>query len=687
MGRGEEDAAALAERKRGKRRGSSRRRSRSARKGKVDEDGAATGEKRGDADGAGESAVQLSLRRRLRPLQLGQLVTLVPTLVALLRGSHEFAGDLFLAAEDDATRFEAQAFLRELLNDLNVRGDLSITQLRTVFATYQPRVVTSALRVVLLECEPRFVPRDIADNLIASLGTLDECETGVECAKVIGGMLDDMPRTHFMALGEIAAFLRDACRDPTELACLIGPALLSDSRQSVEEDDQTARAAAAMMDLLIEEADLIFGRVAGKVTSHPSSRSFVALGERRPVSGRLKDSKNGDYFRSQVKHTRTLPRNTNSDTSRLAARQAQLITFYNWRDPMKASRVPLLFENHDFLDIAKAIHLKYPESMPPQWRAELTEMKESGKTAEISWFDPGRTKNDGPVTLMKESERSKIDKIIDEFIDTEQMYYNQLSETVAFAKHIKNIARGFKGSEARSKLQLDAKKIDSLFGMRLRDIVDLSERFLANLEVIDLVRTAPKCEMDRPGLLADAILAVIDDLHVYAPYVSMHRTNDVLLKKQIALVRKRPSGPARLGKGLVGAAAGKYKGSFLDIWEQITSLSSVLRGQSLESVLIMPVQRIPRWVILMKELVRKLPAGHPAETKVNEVCEMVNDICDQLNSAMRQHEKIAAILGEDRIEPTGSKHNHLRRGSNKNLMANVYDRRPTTDGEDSFGEH
>ncbi|GBG28141.1 Rho guanine nucleotide exchange factor, putative [Hondaea fermentalgiana] len=577
--------------------------------------------------------------RQMQPLQLGQLVQIVPVALLFLRDAHgQGAGDLFLDA-DESDR-AVQHLLVDLMDCINMEGDLTMAQYRELFGEHEPATIASAVRVVMLECEPRFVPREVGEELVQSLTTLDNCVTGRDCARMLGPALDKLPRAHYMALAELCAFLRDTGSDAAELACLIGPALFSDGRASVAED-HAAAAAAAIMDLLIEECGAFFGRVC-------AVSSCRGLGDRQNVSPVSMAQQNA---LSNALRTEGRTRSAAEEASLTAARMKQLVTFYNWRDPAKAARVPLLFENHEFLNIAHAIHLRYPEGLPRPWRAELMEMKARGIEG-AEWFDPSPPKPGAGVLLPpppppRSPGSSRVDQIVNEIIDTEHAYHEVLVETLAYGKHIRMIARGRHGVEAMQRLGLSAADVDTVFGMRLEDIVDLSERFLAGLEVIDLVRTPPRHELGRPGLMADAMSAIIDDLHVYAPYVSMHRAGDKIIKGALARVTRRATGAKRLQQGLVGGEATRFRGSFAEIWENMSTSSARLCGQSLESALIAPVQRVPRYKLLFDELAKRLPGSHPAYERVNELAQNVADVADQLNQAMRQHEKIAMILGDD----------------------------------------
>jgi len=618
--------------------------------------------------------------RRIQPLQLGQLVQIMPMALLFLRDAFGAgAGDLFLESAEAEDDRRAQHMLVDLMDTLNIAGDLSMSQYREFFGEHTPQSIAGGVRLIMLKCEPPFVPRDVGEDLVAVLGSLDSCATGEDCARVIGPILDQLPRQHFMALAELCAFLRDTATDTAELACLIGPALFSYGSTNISED-HAAASAAAIMDLLIEECEAFFGRMC-------AVSSLTGLGERNYIvspSHAMLSRKSarkqglGILGDSSGSHGASRTRSVAAQASLTAARMQQLVAFYNWRDPAKAAGVPALFENHDFVSIAKGLYMRYPDGIPRQWRDELIEMQSRGIEG-LEWFDPapvtvganGRAPPPAPPRIRSgDPNRDRVDQIIDEIIDTEHAYHGLLVETLAYGKYIRMISLGKQGVDAQSRLGLSTSDVDTVFGMRLQAIVDLSERFLANLEVIDLVRTEPLDDLGRPGLLVDAISSIIDDLHVYAPYVSMHRAGDRIVKRALARISRRPTAAKRL---IGSTESSRFRGSFAEIWEKSSVSSARLCGQSLESALITPVQRVPRYMLLTAELARRLPATHPAYTRVQEVARSVADLAEQLNHAMRQHEKISALLGDEKLEPHGSSRRNLfRSGSSKELIKMVY---------------
>eukprot|EP00475_Leptophrys_vorax_P019671 TRINITY_DN26981_c0_g1_i1.p1 TRINITY_DN26981_c0_g1~~TRINITY_DN26981_c0_g1_i1.p1 ORF type:complete len:1101 (+),score=323.63 TRINITY_DN26981_c0_g1_i1:109-3411(+) len=69
----------------------------------------------------------------------------------------------------------------------------------------------------------------------------------------------------------------------------------------------------------------------------------------------------------------------------------------------------------------------------------------------------------------------------------------------------------------------------------------------------------------------------------------------------------------------------------------------VCRGQSLWSFLIMPVQRVPRYVLLLREILKRLPDDHPDKQNVTIAIESVGEVGDYLNEAIKKRENMEKI--------------------------------------------
>ncbi|PRP77478.1 hypothetical protein PROFUN_14298 [Planoprotostelium fungivorum] len=61
-------------------------------------------------------------------------------------------------------------------------------------------------------------------------------------------------------------------------------------------------------------------------------------------------------------------------------------------------------------------------------------------------------------------------------------------------------------------------------------------------------------------------------------------------------------------------------------------------GPDLQSLLITPVQRIPRYALLLKELLAKTPSDHPDHTHLENAYEKIKDITETVNTSIKQND-------------------------------------------------
>jgi len=636
----------------------------------------------------------------LSPQQLAQLIPVIPVMLGWLRHlDSKSAGELFLTAQ---TRMdEVQSTLRELLNALNYNnGDLTNVQLRYIFSCHNAATWSAAVRVIMAESEPRVIPNEIGGALIAALNAVHDADDSDEAARILGGHLDQLPRSSFNALGEFCALIRDTVQDTSQLACLVGPMLLAPRAGTVS--TSTASAAAALMDVLIEEAEAVFGRAAGfnrkdamgvrkaapQLPARRTSRQMIGGGvasPQIPVSPRSAVAPPpgfGSFGDQSPNSSNPKDQEVDMKQARDNKRRDQLRAFFQFRanDRVKdmSDIVDDLFENHDFEDIAKGIWERY-HMLPPGWQHDLMDVRNQG-SAKLDWFDEkqinlqktknanGRPISVAPVVKPSPAPQniSKNDLIVNEIIDTEEGYRDNLGELVEhYINPIREIALGRKGKEAADELGLTSAEVERIFGWRIGEIVKVSANLQKKLEVVSICRGPIKSPLGRTGKVAEAFLAIAGDLHVYAPYVSAHKTSLQTLEKALESVSGKGEKKGMFGAGLL---RGKEKEamSFLKFWEVVSSSSPRLKGQSIASLLIMPIQRVPRYMLLLKELSKGTPADHPAQPLLAAALDQIGDSARQINEALRQHEKLEKFFGqEDMLSPSmseGGKGGKIKQG-------------------------
>ena len=243
---------------------------------------------------------------------------------------------------------------------------------------------------------------------------------------------------------------------------------------------------------------------------------------------------------------------------------------------------------------------------------------------------------------------TKSDQVINEIADSEQTYHDILAELIeSYVKTIRAISSGQKGQEAADALGLSAAEVESIFGWRLEEIISVSNNLLSKLEVVTLVRSEPITGEGRVGLVADAFVEITPELHVYAPFVSAHKSSLNTLEKALQALNAKGTKAGGLGAQLLRQRSDKGVGmTFTKLWDVVSNASPRLKGQTLQSLLIMPVQRVPRYKLLIRELVKETPADHPARPALDEAAELIGAAAKQINEALRQHEKLGKFFGE-----------------------------------------
>lgn len=109
-------------------------------------------------------------------------------------------------------------------------------------------------------------------------------------------------------------------------------------------------------------------------------------------------------------------------------------------------------------------------------------------------------------------------------------------------------------------------------------------------------------------------------LKMYARYVNGHAAADALLRR---ILSDRPA-----------------LRSFVSAAEADPSSA----GQSLHSLLAMPVQRVPRYLLLLRELAKHTPLDHPDARDTGRALELVAAVAASLNESIARHEASLAVL-------------------------------------------
>ena len=82
----------------------------------------------------------------------------------------------------------------------------------------------------------------------------------------------------------------------------------------------------------------------------------------------------------------------------------------------------------------------------------------------------------------------------------------------------------------------------------------------------------------------------------------------------------------------------------INIFIIITHIDIKLQGQSVESIFILPVQRIPRYRLLLEQLLKYTPTDHTEYDVVKRALEKISDMAMFSNEAIRARENKTKIM-------------------------------------------
>ena len=326
-------------------------------------------------------------------------------------------------------------------------------------------------------------------------------------------------------------------------------------------------------------------------------------------------------------------------------RAAGLAEFYKALDPGMQGIEKTLFEHFYFEDIARGLYVKY-SCVPSGWVEDL------GKMDEVkAWFTPGILTEKSPDILAKKprskpfmppNPRAKAEYAADEVIDSEQFYFNKLN---AFIKKYIKAVREYSSSASPEQLEeilLKEQEINRYFGDQFRAILSDTTVLLKQLEVVNLVRVPrTKSDLGRPGIVASILFNNATKLkETYAPYNGMFPAtrrfvHGKVMKSQQKNKKKK-----------------KYT-DFIDLWNQISSGDEFMSGLTIETMIMEPIQRYPRYVILLKTLLKEVKKekgeDHADYAIAKKAHAFFDQMTQQLDKEIRRQEKIEEMKGSAEV--------------------------------------
>lgn len=240
----------------------------------------------------------------------------------------------------------------------------------------------------------------------------------------------------------------------------------------------------------------------------------------------------------------------------------------------------------------------------------------------------GRVKEAAIKAAAQASMDSTRDKLLAELVTTEESYVNGL---IAVNENYSSILLDDTKVQLRKEKKIDCvskQQAQGLFGS-LGTIQDLNTKFL------EALKTAVANKKD----IGQVFLEFLPYFRMYTVYVSNKPTAD------------------RIFNELMNDS--KYSG-FQAYHNECTATSPAGKGaqtysMDLASVLLTPIQRIPRYRLLLLQLLKNTSATDPSMENLQKAYDQVVVLADSVNEAMRAHESrqhIMEIQQKFKLEPT-----------------------------------
>lgn len=287
---------------------------------------------------------------------------------------------------------------------------------------------------------------------------------------------------------------------------------------------------------------------------------------------------------------------------------SELDAFLSWKDAKVAKHAERLLQMYSVQQVASAVRDRYGMT-PPGWRTVYLQT-----SAQLPMAKPS----------------SSMDLVINELVDTERHFVKVLLATEREYLDKLFSIYGSGTSKQIKALGLTQQEANLVFE-KLVHIRQFSDELIQRLYCVDLVREQAENNEDRALCVARAFLEMGPRLHVFAPATMCYKDSLEILSS----AEKRLSAPR------------KDKVTFVSLWEQITK-DGVLQGQQFGAVLIRPLQRVPRYKMLLEALAKGCQLPHVLDA-VHAALQLVSQGAVQINQVVGQHEKLGKLFGQAQV--------------------------------------
>mmetsp|Transcript_15937 Transcript_15937/g.17998 ORF Transcript_15937/g.17998 Transcript_15937/m.17998 type:complete len:274 (+) Transcript_15937:266-1087(+) len=254
-------------------------------------------------------------------------------------------------------------------------------------------------------------------------------------------------------------------------------------------------------------------------------------------------------------------------------------------------------------------------------------------------------------------EEKYLDAIISEIVVSEHNYYNKLNAYVNFyGKAVVEIAAGKHGRKKQKELKLTRREAELLGGRNIQRVCACSESLLREIKVlVDKTHpNFPKTAYHRTQELIDIFDRRCGDLKkAYFPYVQAYKKCNGIVqrgKAEAAAVDRIPPQPTKRklkrGRSLLRFKSiqvteevapivqGLSQNHYVSLWDFSTEQQFYLMESGMDSILIMPVQRLYQTKLRLERLVKYLEEETAEYTSVVHLVSKINKLATELNRSL-----------------------------------------------------
>ncbi|KAG5341546.1 hypothetical protein C0989_009619 [Termitomyces sp. Mn162] len=246
-----------------------------------------------------------------------------------------------------------------------------------------------------------------------------------------------------------------------------------------------------------------------------------------------------------------------------------------------------------------------------------------------------RRRSHVPMKPVNDAKLSKRRKVIEEFYDTERTYVEGLE--LIYSHFLTPIIAALETSEPL----LDRSSLTSVFSNFI-DIWNLHRSFFSSLTILLTTSVIPSPATDNnysdpPASLSPLLLSHFPYLSLYNPFVTAFPTAISSLTDLITSPSSTRPNP-------------KYSATFTTYLA--TQESDPRCGKlKLRDWLLTIVQRCPRYLLLLKDLIACTDEEDPEYTNLTQVQALVSKITLSLNTSLHTHTQTLALLSLQRATP------------------------------------